>query len=285
MIKSNPAGIYLKGISQIMLQENTLTGFLFIIGIFLGSWLMGVAALVSVITGTVTAFLLRYPKENIERGLYGFSAALTGVALIFFFKPTIIVGVCLIIGSMAATMLQHYFIKTNLPVFTLPFVLVTWVLFFYLSKWYPEYRNANIVTEVSEVENFFFVIKGFGQVIFQAAILSGAIFLVAVFISSPAAALYGLAGAAISAVIAMIFYLPAQEINKGLFSYNAVLSAIVFAENKFRIRNMITSLAAIILTAAISIIMYKSQMLQLTFPFVAASFSVVLLNRIISRHF
>ncbi|MEP6804257.1 MAG: urea transporter [Flavobacterium sp.] len=37
----------LKGIGQIMLQENRWTGLLFLIGIFMGSWQGGVATLFS----------------------------------------------------------------------------------------------------------------------------------------------------------------------------------------------------------------------------------------------
>lgn len=77
----------LKGIGQIMLQENSLTGLLFLIGIFYGSIIMGLAALLAAICGTVTAYLLKYDKTEITQGLYGFSAALVGVAAMLFLKP------------------------------------------------------------------------------------------------------------------------------------------------------------------------------------------------------
>ncbi len=262
-----------------MLQENILTGLLFLAGITVGSWLMGVAALVSVITGTVTAFILKYPKENIESGLYGFSAALTGVALTLFFEPALIIWICIVAGSVLAAIIQQLFIKMKMPVFTLPFVLVTWVLFFCLSKWYPDYLKSNPAQEISSWEIYFFAVKGFGQVIFQGGIMSGIIFLIAVFISSPAAAIYGLVGAVISTFIAMIFSMPSSEISMGLFGYNAVLSAIVFANNKTGIRNVILMLTTVMLTAGISIVMYRYKMLQLTFPFVAASFIAVTLSK------
>lgn len=76
----------LKGIGQIMLQENSLTGLLFLIGIFYGSIIMGLA-LLAAICGTVTAYLLKYDKTEITQGLYGFSAALVGVAAMLFLKP------------------------------------------------------------------------------------------------------------------------------------------------------------------------------------------------------
>ena len=57
----------LKGLGQIMLQENSVTGLLFLIGIFYGSIIMGLAALLATICGTVTAYLLKYDKPKSPR--------------------------------------------------------------------------------------------------------------------------------------------------------------------------------------------------------------------------
>ena len=115
---------------QIMLQENAVTGLLFLIGLFYGSISMGIAAILSVCCGTITARILGYDKTEIEKGLYGFSAALVGVALILYFEPAFIVWLSIIIGSILATIIQHLFIIKKIPVFTLPFVLVTWAIIF-----------------------------------------------------------------------------------------------------------------------------------------------------------
>jgi len=80
----------LKGVGQIMLQENVLTGLLFFLGIFYGSNLMGLGAVLAVLAGTLTAKVFGYDKEETEQGLYGFSAVLVGVALMLFFKPIIL---------------------------------------------------------------------------------------------------------------------------------------------------------------------------------------------------
>lgn len=70
-----------------MLQENTVTGFLFLIGIFYGSITMGAVTLLSTVSGIVTALLFKYDKNDIDKGLYGFNAALVGVAGAVFLKP------------------------------------------------------------------------------------------------------------------------------------------------------------------------------------------------------
>ena len=102
--------ILLRGLGQIMLQENAATGVLFLIGIFYGSPTMGFAAILSVCCGTLTAKFLGYDKSEIEKGLYGFSAALVGVALTLYFEAVFIIWLAIILGSIAATVLQHFFI-------------------------------------------------------------------------------------------------------------------------------------------------------------------------------
>lgn len=252
-----------------MLQENAATGLLFLIGIFYGSFTMGLAAILAVCCGTITARLLGFEKAEIEQGLYGFSAALVGVALFLYFKPVFVVWLLVIIGSVAAAVIQHFFIKRKIPVFTLPFVLVTWAILFLVGRFYPNITavSANISTPISQ--DFTFALRGFGEVIFQGSVVSGTLFFFAVFINSPIAALYGLAGAVVAAILSAFFSASAADVGMGLFSYNAVLCAIVFAEDK--IKAGIWFLISVVLAVVIGLAMFKYQFVQLTFPFVAAT--------------
>jgi len=106
--------VILKGLGQIMLQENSITGLLFLVGIFYGSLTMGFAALLATVCGTATAYLLKYDKTEINKGLYGFSAALVGVAVMLFLKPTLWAWAIVVVGSALAAMLQHFFIKRKI---------------------------------------------------------------------------------------------------------------------------------------------------------------------------
>lgn len=261
--------IILKGLGQIMLQENPVTGFLFLIGIFYGSVIMGTVALLATVCGTATAIFLKYDKSEIDKGLYGFSAALVGVAITLFIKYGVFSWVFTIIGSILATVLQHFFIKRKIPVFTLPFVLVTWLILFFTNNYFTGIISEPSVTNTSITDYFTFGFKGYGQVIFQDNLISGILFFIAVFISSPISALYGLAGATLSAIIAFKLSAPINDISIGLFSYNAVLCAIVFSGTQ--IKNGFWVLIAVLLSLAISLIMLKFNITQLTFPFVLAS--------------
>ncbi|KFF11081.1 urea transporter [Chryseobacterium soli] len=275
----------LKGIGQIMLQENRWTGLLFLIGIFMGSWQGGIAVLLSTAAGTYTAMMLKYDQSEINAGLYGFSAALVGVALSFVFQTTIVIWLLIIVGGALATVIQHFFIKNKIPVFTFPFIIITWVCVFVLHHFtqIPPSEMMSAAVEPSDYDDFLTCTNGFGEVIFQGGVLSGIIFFIAVFISSPAAALYGLAGSVLGAYISHVNGEAIDEIHLGLFGFNAVLSAIVFSG--FKKTDGIWVLLAVVITVIIDDILIDHNVLSevggvLTFPFVAGTWITLLIQKL-----
>lgn len=269
---------FLKGLGQIMLQENALTGVLFLAGIFWGSPLMGVAALLSVCTGTLTAIILKYDSAEIKSGLYGFSAALVGVALMLYFQPTISIWIAVIPGAALATILQHLFIIKKIPVFTLPFVLVTWCIFFLFGNKHMIPTQAIPETPM----DLRFIFRSFGQIIFQSSVFAGILFVTGVLIQSPIAGIFGITGCIISATVASWLSAPSGEIAFGLYSYNAILCAIVFAGK--RISNFIYALLSSVVSVLIFDLMVKYHFTPLTFPFVLASMITIFFMRYITLH-
>ncbi len=282
----------LKGIGQIMLQENEWTGLLFLVGIFYGDVNMGMAALVATITGTLTASLLHFDKREIESGLYGFSPALVGVALTFMFDANWLVWVLVIVGAAAAAMLQHFFIERKLPVFTFPFIVVTWLIVFTLHHYTAIPPSPSLaappVIDVSDTSDFTTSTNGFGEVIFQGSFFAGILFFIAVFLSNPTAALYGLAGSILAAAISARFVQPVVEVRMGLFSFNAVLCAITFAGT--RRRDGLVVLIAVVAATLIDIFMLKSDSSLLTkaggvltFPFVLGAWLTLPLKNMLNK--
>lgn len=278
----------LKGIGQIMLQENRWTGLLFLIGIFMGSWQCGVAVLLSTAAGTFTAMKLKYDQSEINAGLYGFSAALVGVALAFLFDTTLLIWGLIILGGALAAIIQHFFIQKKIPVFTFPFIIITWVLVFTLHHFTHIPPSAMLSAEVvpSQYDDFLTCTNGFGEVIFQGGVLSGVIFFVAVFISSPIAALYGLAASILGAGLSQFNGEPIKEIHMGLFGFNAVLSAIVFSGVKKT--DGLWVLIAVLLTIAIDDLLIDNHCLDavggvFTFPFVAGTWITLLIQKVLIK--
>ncbi|MCJ7935163.1 MAG: urea transporter [Chryseobacterium sp.] len=275
----------LKGIGQIMLQENRWTGLLFLIGIFMGSWQCGVAVILSTAAGTFTAMKLSYDKSEINAGLYGFSAALVGVALSFLFQTTVLIWVLIVLGGALAAIIQHFFIQKKIQVFTFPFIIITWVLVFTLHHFTHIPPSAMLSSEVvpTKYDDFLTCTNGFGEVIFQGGVVSGMIFFIAVFISSPVAALYGLTASILGAGLSQLNGEPIKEIHMGLFGFNAVLSAIVFSGVKKT--DGLWVLIAVLLTIAIDDFLIDNHCLDavggvFTFPFVAGTWITLLIQKV-----
>ena len=267
----------LRGVGQIMLQENALTGLLFLIGIFYGSPIMGAGAVLAVLSGTAAAKLLKYDQNEIQQGLYGFSAALVGVALTLFFKPVFLVWLFIVIGSAAAIRMQHFFIVKKIPVFTLPFVLCTWTVMFLFQKIIPIGPSPLLSGETAVMDNLLFAFHGYGQVIFQGSLFAGIIFFVAVLFHSPLAAIFGLAGSILAGAFASFIHVSPDLIGMGLLSYNAVLCAIVFTGKKTA--NIVWMVVSTLLSVMIYILMAKYNFVPLTFPFVAATMVTLMVKR------
>ena len=273
----------LRGISQIFLQESALTGFLLIFGIFYDLKEMGIAAIVSVFTATLTATVFKYDKENLKKGLYGFSATLLGVALTFYFEPHIIIWIAIVVGSILATMLQNWFIKRKIIALTFPFVLITWIMVFIFHNIYPIADSSLLFAKGQPVHDYTDMIKGFGEAVFQSSTFSSTLFFVAIFVTSPIAALYGIAASVLGVILSAQFSGSFEEVEVGLYSFNAVLCAIYFSGNSPK--DGIWVLISVAIAVFINVAMVEYDLLAFTFPFVAASFITVKLKNWIIRYF
>lgn len=272
----NFTNITLKGIGQIMLQENTATGFIFLIGIFIGSIPMGIATLLSAIIGTFTAYIFKFNEENINKGLYGFSAALVGAGLILFYKTSITIWFIICLGAILASLLQNFFIQKNISAFTLPFVVITWFSIIIINHFFPELIIKTTTQTQIESINYSFIFKNFGQIIFQDKLISGLLFFIAILISSPIAAIYGLGASVTATLFSYILYAQPDVINQGLTGYNAILCAFVFSG--LQKSNILWAIIATLLACFISMMLVKFGIIELTFPFVLSSIITIQLR-------
>lgn len=259
----------LNGFSQIMLQENLISGLFFLAGIIYGSWLMGVGAVVGIVTGTLTARLCRFEQQDINKGLYGYNAALVGVAIGLFLKVTITSGIFLLLGAVVSTLIQHFFIRIKFSAFTLPFVLATWAILYFSNQHFPNLLQETTMTPPSGISMINMTIMGFSQVIFQAGILSGMLFIIGVLINSPAAAVFGIGASLFTLMFTPYFSIPITDIEMGLMSFNPVLCGIALCGWQYK--NIGWTMLAVIISLVISMILMSHHFPQLTFPFVAAT--------------
>lgn len=263
---------YLRGIGQVMFQNNIYSGILFLGGIFYNSWLLGLAALFGTIISTTTAQILKYPKEDIQNGLYGFNGTLTGIAVLCFFEINAATVLAIIIGAALSTFIMHY-LKKITPPFTAPFVIATWFVIYSLLFVFKfpllssSELTGNVINILSASSN------SLGQVMFQKNVITGLFFLLAIFINNKMMAVYAVYAAVLGSLTGLLFSAPISAINEGLMGYNAILCAIALTGKRWKDFLWIT--IAIIFSTLLNIGLAMTGIITLTAPFVITTWVVL----------
>jgi urea transporter len=187
----------LRGFSQVMLRSNSLTGLLLLLGIFYSSWIMGLGALIGVFASTIAASILNYKKQDIHNGLYGFNGVLVGISLLLLFKISILLIILIAFGSVLSSLIMNYMRSRKLPAYTFPFVLSSWFLIVLIKSLNLVSSQSQELAKAANLDIASSLSYGFGQVMFQASMVSGIIFFIAILISSRKSAIYALLGSAL----------------------------------------------------------------------------------------
>jgi len=265
---------FLRGFGQIMLQGNALTGLLFMFGIGIGSFTMLLGAIVGSLASVVAAKYLRVDRADIEQGLYGFNGALIGIAMLFFYMPSIGSFSLIVLGGMFSSVVMDDMLedKGPIPTYTAPFIISAWFILFFASLFHlPVASVANMSMADSQLQA---IIRGIGQIMFQANWLVGAIFIVALACHSRQALVFALIGSGVGLLVARIIGYPDELIILGLYSFNASLTAIALAA-KFGIKPL-PIVAGLLLSVLLTRIFQLFEVPALTAPFVLACWFVIL---------
>lgn len=125
---------FLSGFSEIFLLKSIMAGLLILIGIFIASRKAGVFAIVANLIGFTTVLVLGANHDQINDGLFGYNVILTVLALGVAFRTRIQRYISIVLGILL-TVVLHAGMTTlltpfGLPVFTLPFIIATWIMLF-----------------------------------------------------------------------------------------------------------------------------------------------------------
>jgi urea transporter len=238
----------LRGIGQVVFQNNPVSGLVILAALFFNSWIYGFICLLGAVTSTLTAIALKADKSLVRDGLFGFNGALVGLALVAFTSENFRTGafpsfhmLIYIVFAAALTSIVFSSIATLLgphkvAPLTMPFNLVGWLFLFAVLKF--DYIDAGPLAKPVSPDQYapmtsydlptwyMGIGNGIGQIFFQDNWISGYIILVGVAIHSRISALMALAGAGLAALVAVFFGAPEGAIRDGLFGYNAALTAI-----------------------------------------------------------
>lgn len=125
---------FLSGFSEIFLLKSIMAGLLILIGIFIASRKAGLFAIVANLIGFTAVLVLGANHDQINDGLFGYNVILTVLALGVAFHTRIQRYVSIVLGILL-TVVLHAGMTTlltpfGLPVFTLPFIIATWIMLF-----------------------------------------------------------------------------------------------------------------------------------------------------------
>lgn len=253
----------LRGVAQVYLQNNTLTGVLFLVGLFISGPVAGMSALLGSAVGIATAALLRVPSERIGQGLYGFNAVLVALGAAGSFRPLWLTELVAVGGAVAATLLTHiaqYFLRV--PAYTAPFVFTYWLLeYLHESRHWPSapppnrFLGLGIFASGAEV----FLVTGLLPGLFILAGLAVSRWTLAVGAFAAALATYG--------IVQGVPLFPANEITTGVYGFNAVLVTVGMLSTGRGWRACVLAVPAVLLLqAGIEVV----GLTPATFPFVLA---------------
>ncbi len=272
----NFAEIIFRGISQIFLLNNVITGILFLAGAFYNSWLIGIGGVIGVLTGTFTALLLKYKSDDINQGLYGYNGALVGLATVYFFGLHIPSVIALFFGAVLSSIIMHFMIKRTFPPFTAPFIISTWIVMAIILTLHIIPLQSAQLSNTDNLEIIPALSRGIGQVMFQENIFTGIILFVGILVCSRISALYALLGTGIGVVVAFMCSFPLSMINVGLFGFNGVLCGIALSGKKWH--HVILAIASIVVSVFIMFGMSRLGIITLTAPFVMSTWLILLLS-------
>ncbi|MBS4196944.1 urea transporter [Lederbergia citri] len=285
----------MKGISQVILIENVLTGIIILIAISCASIVLGIITLLSSILGTFVGKLGRADEAKVKQGLFGYNSVLTGIALMLYMSGPYHWIIALFGAAVAAILtatMMHFMKNKELPVLTAPFVVLTWFMLlvtyrlktFDLSKaLVPQNLSSwelNTAGEINWVEG---AVGGIEQIFFLDNPFSGILLFIAVFLAGWKFGLFTIIGNTVALLVS--FWLGGEHslIYSGLYGYNAILASLAvgafytnhkpFGELLFS--GILAAVLTVLLTASVSTWLLPYGLPALTMPFVLSTWIIL----------
>ncbi|MDW4403376.1 urea transporter [Staphylococcus saprophyticus] len=256
--------IVLKNISQVLLLNNAWTGLFILLGLFIGSWKVGVMALIASVIALLLAKRTNYSEEEINTGLSGFNPVLTAIALTLFLVPKwyslIIILVAIIITMPIGSAFREFFKPFGVPMLTMPYVFVSWLIL--LMSFQFKFVNADVTILPNAIQEIQFsghhiqfinaFLSGFSEIFLLKSVLAGTLILIGIFIASRKAGVYAIVANLIGFLAVIVLGANHDQINEGLFGYNVILTVLALGiAFRTRIQRPISIVLGILLTVVI----------------------------------
>ncbi len=291
----------LRGSGQVMFQESSWTGALFLAGIFWAAWeahapQIAWGALLGLVASTFAGWIMGVQKEDGLDGLWGFNGILVGCAFPTFLAPTAAMWAALAFCAMLTTWMRRAFnnvtAQFKINSLTFPFVFLTWV-FLLSSRLFAEMPPAGLsdpalTAAISghydwSLEAFaLYWLRGVSQVFLLDNWITGVLFLIGLGLCSIWAAIYAAASSALALAVAIAFGASPADVTAGLFGFSPVLTGIALGTTFYEVnwKSALWAAAGVVATvfiqAGMDALMLPWGLPTLTAPFCVATWLFLL---------
>ncbi|WP_353418510.1 urea transporter [Staphylococcus delphini] len=286
---------FFKNISQVVLLENTWTGLLILIALWIGNWKIGLAAMIGSVISLLTARFFNYTDKEIHSGLAGFNPVLIAIDLTLFllwsWQSILVILISIVLAMPIAQAIKNFLKPFRLPELTTPFVIITWVVLLMSQQFKFVKTNVDVLPLTADVHvnlnTTFHPIHAFfsdvSQIFLIEHTISGILIVIACFIASRHAGIYLLIANFLGLLLEFFFGADIGTLNEGLFGFNLMLSIIAIGVT-FRSANHLKAAIAFILTVVMTPMMYAATATflepigipSLTFPFIITTWTLLL---------
>lgn len=285
----------LRGVGQVLFQDNPLSGAIFIAAIAWGSFAAGtpqilLAGVIAVVVATSTAQWLRVEDGALRSGLYGYNGVLVGIALATFLAPTRLLWLYVVLGAAVSTVatlgIANAMKLWSVPALTFPFVLTTWILLL-ASYGFSGLSGAALpsgkvvaafepyhASPLNVVELLNGVLLSISQIFLKGSLIAALLLILGLAVSSMSAAISAIGGAILAVLTAHLLGAESQLITDGLLGFSPVLTAIALGSVFYRPSVKVAAYAAlgtvftVIAQAALNVALSPLAIPALTAPFV-----------------
>lgn len=196
---------------------------------------IGLMGLVGVLISNLTAIYLKFDKDKIREGFYGFNGILFGSASAYYLELTItailLTLIFIIITYFVAAVLEnHLAVVFNLPGLSLPFVLTLYIFFIFITNFesifYREidFSQFEFLSGIPYLVDIF--LKSISIILLQLNIITGLIITLAILFYSRVMFLNSIIAFLINYAILLLMFPNFSEIQLTLTSLNAIVTSL-----------------------------------------------------------
>ncbi|KUY98229.1 MULTISPECIES: urea transporter [unclassified Burkholderia] len=266
----------LRGIGQIVLQANAVTGALLLAALALTDLRLASAALVGSAAASMTAVLTGTERRDVEQGLHGFNGALAALIAVQF-APSSLAAIALVPAvSIGAALVQR---AMRVPLarwrqcpYSSPCLVITALWLPFVASQHATDATAGAPLTLPSIADALF--SGIAQTAFAQGPWAGMLIVAGLAVASRRAAAFALGGAIVSTVLLVASGANGTSFADGLLGFNGALAALALMPRGPR-----AAFAAAALAALLQWLATRAGLPAFTAPFALASWITVLVTR------